>query len=77
MNKSAILSSIILLTILIHSNALGLDQFSWDNLNGTSFISTVHSQNMPASCNSGWAFSAVDVFNSRLKISRKAASPDL
>ena len=53
------------------------DQFSWDNVNGTSFVPEVHSQNFPTPCNSGWAFSAVDTFNSRMKIRRKAASPDL
>jgi len=31
---------------------------------------------MPAPCSSGWALSAVDVFNSRMKIRRQGASPD-
>lgn len=53
------------------------DQFGWDNVNGTSFVPDVHSQNYPQPCRSGWAFSTVDVFNSRMKILRKAASPDL
>jgi hypothetical protein len=50
--------------------------FSWDNINGTSFVPEVHNQNLPYPCNSGWAFSTVDVFNSKMKIGRKAASPD-
>lgn len=53
------------------------DQFGWDNVNGTSFIFEVHSQNYPQPCKSGWAFSTVDLFNSRMKRLRKAASPDL
>lgn len=53
------------------------DQFSWDNYNNTSFLGTVSNQNFPNVCNSGWAFSAIDVLNSRMKIRRKAASPDI
>ncbi len=67
--------------MIIFVVALGVrglpDQFSWDNVNGTSFVPETHSQNFPMPCNSGWAFSAADVFNSRMKIRRKAASPDL
>lgn len=51
--------------------------YSWSDLNGTSFVPEVHNQNMPAPCSSGWAFSAIDVFNSRMKIRRQGASPDL
>jgi hypothetical protein len=50
--------------------------FTWDNVNGTSFVPEVHNQNIPYPCNSGWAFSTVDVFNSKMKIGRRAASPD-
>lgn len=53
------------------------DQFSWDNYNNINYLPEIHSQNYPQPCQSGWAFSAVDVLNSRLKIKRKAASPDI
>lgn len=77
MNKSVISIAICLVAVLISCNTQAPDSFSWDNVNGTSFISEVHSQNFPSACNSGWAFSAIDVFNSKMKIARKAASPDL
>lgn len=53
------------------------DHFSWDNVDGITYLPEIHSQNYPQPCQSGWAFSAIDVLNSRLKIRRKAASPDL
>lgn len=65
----------VLLIITVHTAAP--DTFSWDNVNGTSFVPLVRSQNIPAACSSGWALSAADVLNSRIKIRRKAASPDL
>ena len=52
-------------------------QFSWDNVNGTSFVGQSRNQNFPAACNSGWAFSAIDVLNSRVKIRRNGESPDI
>lgn len=54
-----------------------IDNFSWDNYNGTSFVTDVRNQNFPAACNSGWALSAVDLINSRIKIDRNAQSPDV
>ena len=53
------------------------DQFSWDNVNGTSFITQAANQNFPSPCNSGWALSAIDVLNSRIKKFRNSASPDI
>jgi hypothetical protein len=53
------------------------DQFSWDNVNGTSFITPAANQNFPSPCNSGWALSAIDVLNSRIKKFRNSASPDI
>lgn len=73
-------NSVKLLTLIL---VLGLsycqapDQFSWDSLNGTSFITPASNQNFPSPCNSGWAFSAIDVLNSRIKKFRNSASPDI
>jgi hypothetical protein len=74
MNLCKIALLIVLFTV---AQSQAPDQFSWDSVNGTSYIPEVHNQNFPSPCNSGWAFSAVDVFNSRMKIKRKSASPDL
>lgn len=64
---------ILVITISAQSN----DRFSWDDFNGTSFITDVRNQNFPNACNSGWALSSIDILNSRLKIARMAASPDI
>lgn len=63
--------------VIIAVHAAAPETFSWDNHNGTSFIPVVRNQNMPAACNSGWALAAADVLNARIKIRRRAASPDL
>jgi hypothetical protein len=63
--------------LICSSLAAGETEFSWANVNGTSFVPPTHNQNFPAPCSSGWALSAVDVFNSRMKIRRQGASPDL
>ena len=71
---------------LSHILALGLlaclsfqapTSFTWDNINGVSYLSEVKNQNFPASCNSGWAISTIDMLNSRIKVLRKAQSPDV
>lgn len=53
------------------------DKFSWDDVNGMTYLSTVKNQNFPYSCNSGWAFSTIGMLESRIKRLRKAASPDI
>lgn len=35
------------------------DQFSWDNINGVTYLNSVKNQNFPYSCNSGWAFATI------------------
>lgn len=73
-----ILNILILSTIIVCSvSGDSPDYFSWDNYNNTSFLGIVQNQNFPASCNSGWAFSTINVLNMRAKIKRKAESPDL
>ena len=66
---------LLIFAIFIFAYCQTPESFSKDNVNGTSFMTLVHNQNYPYPCNSGWAFAAVDVFNSRIKIRRKAASP--
>ena len=71
------LSHILVLTLL---TCLGLQapaSFSWDDINGVSYLSEVKNQNFPAPCNSGWAISTIDMLNSRIKVLRKAQSPDI
>lgn len=53
------------------------DQFSWDNVNGVTYISPVKNQNFPYSCNSGWAFATIGMLEARIKKLRNAASPDI
>ena len=71
--------SILLFSVFALSSAslLAPTTFSWDNYNDTSFLLTVPNQNFPYACNSGWAFSTINLLNSRIKIKRKAASPDI
>ena len=40
-------------------------------------MGTVTNQNFPQVCNSGWAFATTNALNSRIKIARKAQSPDI
>ena len=66
-----------LASTLSSATLLAPSSFSWDNYNGTSFLLSVPNQNFPSACNSGWAFSTINVLNSRIKIKRRAASPDI
>lgn len=51
--------------------------FSWADVNGTSFMPPLRNQWFPAPCNSGWAMAATNVLNARIKIARKGAWPDV
>lgn len=53
------------------------DQFSWDNINGVTYLGPVKNQNFPYSCNSGWAFATISMLEARIKKLRKAAAPDI
>ena len=36
-------------------------EFSWDNIDNRTYLGTVHNQNFPYACNSGWAFSTISM----------------
>ncbi len=80
--KQTILA-LILLIICLQVNCteqlpvINPQKFSWDDVNGTSYLGPVKSQNFPNFCNSGWAFSTIGMLESRIKSLRKASSPDI
>jgi hypothetical protein len=52
-------------------------EFSWADINGSTFVPPVRNQWFPAPCNSGWAMAATNVLNSRIKIRRQGQWPDV
>jgi len=74
--KQIILLSVLIFS-LINANEVNPDQFSWDNINGVSYLGPVKNQNFPYACNSGWAFSTIGMLESRIKNLRKASTPEI
>ena len=52
-------------------------QFSWGNVNGTSYLTKNLNQHIPQYCGSCWAFAALSSLGDRIKIARKAAGIDI
>lgn len=80
--KQIIFLSILVVVLLcpttqIESLQANPDNFSWDNVDGMTYLSPVKNQNFPYACNSGWAFSTVAMLEARIKNLRKAATPDI
>ncbi len=72
-----ILIFIVLCIHTVSSFKANPEQFSWDNIEGVTYLGPVKNQNFPYSCNGGWAFSTIGMLESRIKYMRKAASPDI
>jgi len=51
--------------------------FFWGNVSGISYLTRPLNQHLPQYCGSCWAHAAVSVLGDRIKIARRAASPEI
>ena len=74
MNLAGVLSICLICSL---TSAHDVEDFSWQDVDGRSYIPEVKNQNFPSACNSGWALATVDMLNTKIKIFRNASSPDI
>ena len=66
----------VVIKALQHVDALP-DQWRWDDIDGTNYLTNVWNQHVPTYCGSCWAHASTSALSDRIKIARKAAWPDI
>jgi len=53
------------------------EQWLWNDVNGTNFLTLLRNQHIPQYCGSCWSFAATSALSDRIKIMRNAQWPDI